>query len=161
MVIVLTIAVVLIGLLYLALTFFPIIDDVCLYFTPNVGRVAAPAAQHCPAVIWLWSWFATIRAQMKNPDQVDFHFPACEESTGRRGPHYAHPVAPATDNLIMSDKGELHKFIDSIPPQILVRLSSSEADSRKKAICDHLFQDSLDNKDKLTSRSALSTSRYV
>ena len=41
------------------------------------------------------------------------------------------------------------------PPQILVRLSSPEAYSRKKSIRDrllNLFQDCLDNKDKLKER---------
>ncbi|KAI0279006.1 hypothetical protein BGY98DRAFT_1176260 [Russula aff. rugulosa BPL654] len=65
---------------------------------------------------------------------------------------------------IMGDKGEFQAFIDSIPPQILVRLSTPEAYCRKKSIRDrlfNLFQDRLDNKDDSRNRSSFSTSRYV
>ena len=53
---------------------------------------------------------------------------------------------------IMGDKGEFQAFINSIPPQILVRRSSPEAYFGKKSIRDrllNLFQNCLDNKDKL------------
>jgi len=53
---------------------------------------------------------------------------------------------------IMGEKGKLQEFVKSIPPQILVQLSSLESESGKKTLRDHLFnlfQDCLGNKDKL------------
>jgi hypothetical protein len=53
---------------------------------------------------------------------------------------------------IMGEKSKLQGFIESIPPQILLQLSSLDAESGKKTIRDHLFnlfQGCLGNKDKL------------
>jgi hypothetical protein len=59
---------------------------------------------------------------------------------------------------IMGEKGELQAFVDNIPPQMLIQLSSLEDESGKKTIRDHLFdlfQGCLLNKDRLeeTERS--------
>jgi Family of unknown function (DUF6535) len=178
--IVLTVAVVPIGLLYLALTFFPIFDDVCPYFTPmsDVWRylyygVFSVALSGCSLVVDLfrdhsgsdeeagpdrlsdWSEFIKNTIKVNRENLKD----------GLRGNIFWHAKkAPFDMDLIMltwllqrpimGDKGKLQVFIDRIPPRIVARLSSPEADSRKrkKTIRDHLsnlFQDCLDYKDKL------------
>ncbi|KAF8493460.1 hypothetical protein F5888DRAFT_827922 [Russula emetica] len=176
--IVITVAVVLIGLLYAGLTILPITDDVCPYFTPMSDvwwyiqhSIVSAGVSGChlaleqfrnrsgaiigarPGRLSNWSDFLK--------DTIDRNRGHLKD--GLRGNIFRHAkTAPVDVDLstltwllqrpIMGEKGKLQGFIESIPPQILVQLSFLEAESGKKTIRDHLFnlfQDCLGNKDKL------------
>jgi hypothetical protein len=178
MAVVLTVAVVIVGVLYAALTILPTTDNVCPYFTPlsdlwwylhHTILTAAATGSHLvverfrnrlgpdlgarPGKLSHWSKFLKGTIEVNKVHLKD----------GLRGNIFRHAkTAPDDVDLltltwllqrpIMGDKGKLQAFIDSIPPRILVQLSSLEADSGKKNIRDHLsnlFQGCLGNKDKL------------
>jgi hypothetical protein len=182
--IVLTAAVVLIGLLYMVLTILPVTDDVCPYFTPMsdvwwylqhtivsagvsgcrlflefLRNRSGPNLDARPGRLSKWS---EILKDIINRNKLHV-------KDGLRGHIFQHAkTAPDKVDLdtltwllqrpIMAEKGELQKFIGSIPPHILVQLSSLEDESGKKTIRDHLgnlFQGCLGNKEKLeeTERS--------
>lgn len=176
--IVLTVAVVFIGVLYVALTVLPITDDVCPYFTPLSDfwwymqhTVFSTAASLLRLVVEQFRnrsgpYLGGRPGRLSN--WSDFLKDVIEKNklhlkNGLRGNIFQHAkTAPVDVDLstltwllqrpTMGEKGKLQTFIDSIPPQILVQLSSLEADSGKKTIRDHLsnlFQGCLGNKDKL------------
>jgi len=179
--IVLTVAVGVIGALYLALTILPSTDDVCPYFTPMSDlwwylqhTISSAAVSGC-------HWIVNLN-QICNRSVPDLgarpgRLSNLSESlkdiiernrlhlkVGLRGNIFRHAkTAPVDVDLstltwllqrpIMGEKGKLQTFINSIPPQILVQLSSLDAlPSGKKTIRAHLlnlFQGCLGNKDKL------------
>ena len=178
--IVLTVAVVLIGLLYVALTALPVYDDVCPYFTPMSDMwwylhhiIFSVAVSSCHLALErfrhlsgsdeeagpgrLSDWSGVLKDTIKVNNE---HLKG-----GLRGNIFRHAKkAPVNVDIItltwllqrpiMGDKDELQAFIDSIPPQILIQLSSVEAESgnKNKTIREHLFtlfHDCLDGKDKL------------
>lgn len=175
--IVVTVAVVLVGFSYAALTILPINDDVCPYFTPisdlwwylQYSTISA-AVSGCRLVVErlrnrsgpyldgrpgrLSKWSENLRVTIERNK--------LRLKDGLRGKIFEHaksaPVDVDLETLtwllqrpIMGEKGKLQEFIDSIPPQILVQLSSLEAESGKKTIREHLFnlfQGSIGSKDK-------------
>jgi hypothetical protein len=176
--IVLTVAVVLVGVLYAALTILPIADDACPYFTPisdlwwylqhttfsaaasgcrlvveRLRNRSGPYLDDRPGRLSDWSEFLRVTVERSKLHLKD----------GLRGKIFRHAKSAPVDvdlrtltwllqRPIMGEKGKLQAFIDSIPPQILVQLSSLEAESGKKTIRAHLsglFQGCLGNKDKL------------
>lgn len=173
MAIVLSVAVAFIGVLYVGLTIAPSIDDLCPYFTPmsdiwwylqhSIFSVATSAWRR------LNPWRADEEAGTgRFSDWSESSKRSIKENTehfkgGLRGNVFRYAMKSPVDvdlitltwllqRPIMSDKAQLQAFIDSIPPQTLLQLSYIEADSGKKTIRDHLsnlFQDCLDNKDKL------------
>lgn len=176
--IVVTVAVVLVGISYAVLTILPINDDVCPYFTPmsdlwwymQYGAISA-AASGCRLVVeWLrnrsgpnldgrpTSRFSKWSEKLK----VKIEKSKLRLKDGLRGKIFEHaksaPVDVDLETLtwllqrpVMGEKGKLQEFIDSIPPQILVQLSSFETESGKKTIREHLynlFQGCIGSKDK-------------
>ena len=180
--IVLTVAVALIGSLYAALTILPTIDHVCPYFTPMSDlwwymqyTVFYAAASGCHlVVVWfrnrsdpdlgarpgrLSVWSKSLK------DIVDRKKQYLKEGLRGNIRQYAKTVKDDSFDLntltwliqrpLMGEKGKLQAFIESIPPETLVRLSSLEAKSGKKTIRDHLFdlfQGCLGNNDKLEEK---------
>jgi hypothetical protein len=164
--IVLSAAVVLIGLLYAALTILPVTDDVCPYFTPMSDvwwylqhTTFTVAASGCYWVVEgirnrsgpiigarsgtgrLSNWSDFLK-DVINRNKLHL-------KVGLRGNIFQHAkTAPVDVDLstltwllqrpIMGERGKLQEFIDSIPPQILVQLSFIEAESGKKTIRYHL-----------------------
>ena len=179
--IVLTVAVVLIGLAYVVLTILPIIDEVCPYFTPmsyvwwNLYHyILSAAVSGCYFVVERFRNYSGSDSdeeagpgRLSNLSEFLKNTMKVIREHLKDGLHgnifrYAKKNASANMDLItltwllqrplMGDKSELQKFIHSIPPQILVQLSSLESEFGKKTICDHLsnlFQDCLYNKDNL------------
>ena len=178
--IVLTVAFALIGLSYAVLTFLPIYDEVCPYFTPMTyvwwelyHSVLSAAASGCHFVVErfcnhsgsdeeagpLAGRLSDLSEFLKNTMKVSRE----HLKDGLGGNIFRHAKkAPANVDLItltwllqrplMGDKSKLQEFIRTIPPHILVQLSSLPAESGKKTIRIHLFnlfQDCLENKDKL------------
>jgi hypothetical protein len=162
---VVTIAVGIVGLLYLGLTILPIFDDVCPYFTPMSGaawylwHIYLIAAAFCvhrllglfraggrPLLGEVWShrpgklskWSDTLEEYIyKNKERL---------KTGLRGKH-SQAVAAAVDlkaltwllkRPAMADNSKFQDFVKSIPEQTLVQLSSLDAESGEKTIRDHL-----------------------
>jgi hypothetical protein len=181
--IVLTVAVALTGLLYATLTILPIVDDVCLFFTPMSDvwwylqySILSGAASGCYLVLeWFRNrsdpyYFGDRPSRLSN--WSEFFKDIIERNKlhlkdGIRGNIFWHAkTAPASVDLsaltwllqqpILGEMGKLEEFIYSIPPQILVQLSSLETESGNKTIRDHLlnlFQGCLGNKDKRMGRS--------
>jgi hypothetical protein len=178
MAIVLTVAVVLIGVLYVGLTILPITDEVCPYFTPMSDvwwylhhTIFSVGASGCYLVVERFRNYSGSDEEAgpgRLSDLSEYLKDTIKANRehlkdGLRGNIFRHAKkAPVDVDLItltwllqrplMGDKGKLQAFIDSIPPQILVHLASLEAESGKKTIRDHLFnlfQDCLENKDKL------------
>jgi hypothetical protein len=176
--IVISIAVGFFGLAYFALTILPCLDHTCPYRTPmsNVWwylqhTIFSAAASCCRLVVELfrnrsgpdlgarpgrlfnWSEFLkqiieTNRLQLKDglDGNIFQHVKTTPVDVDLRGLNWLLQLP------ILGEKGELQAFVDNIPPQILVQLSSLKAESRKKTIRDHLFdifQGCLTNKDKL------------
>ena len=182
--IVISIAVGFFGLAYFALTILPCLDHSCPYRTPMSGvlwylrnTIFSAAAYGCHFVVERFpnrsgpdlgagpggssNWSEVLKVTIERNKQ---HL-----KDGLRGNIFQYAKTAAADvDLraltwmlqlpIMGEESELQAFVDSVPPQILVQLSSLEAESGKNTIRDHLFnlfQGCLSNKDKLheTERS--------
>jgi hypothetical protein len=175
--VVISIAVGLFGLAYFALTILPCLDHSCPYRTPMSGvwwylqNTIFSAAAHG------YHLFVERFPNRSGPD-LDARPGRLSNWSKRNKQHlegglrgdifqYAR-TAPANVDLraltwmlqlpIMGEKSELQAFVDSVPPQILVQLSSLESESGMTTIRDHLFnlfQGCLTNEDKLdeTERS--------
>jgi len=172
MAIVVTVAVVSIGLLYIALTILPITDDICPYFTPMsdaawyVWHMYLSAAGFC--FQWLLARFRgrsgpydpSLEGEVQSPrtDKLSKWSEILESTmeknrehlkTGLRGNIFRHARAvPETVDLqaltwllqrpAMAFKSNFQVFVETIPPQTLIRLSSLDAESGEKTIRDHL-----------------------
>jgi hypothetical protein len=176
--IVLTVAVALIGVSYAILTLLPMYDEVCPYFTPmskvwwylhySISSVAASGGLFLVERFRNYPGsdeetgpgrFSDLSEFLKSTIKVNGE----HLKDGLGGNIFRHAMkAPAEVDLItlnwllqrplMGDKSQLQEFIHSIPPHILVQLSSHPAESGKKTIHIHifnLFQDCLEHKDKL------------
>ena len=175
---VVTVAVAIIGLFYLILTILPIVDEACPYNTPmsNVWfhlqhMILSAGASGCHLVV---KWYRNRSGPDLDPrpgrlsNLSKFLEDFIEKNnlnlkSGIRGSMFQHAMTVPGDvdlstltwllqRPIMGEKGKFQTFLHSIPPQILVQLSSLKAESGKKTICDHLFhlfQGCLGNKDKL------------
>ncbi|KAF8493462.1 hypothetical protein F5888DRAFT_1636622 [Russula emetica] len=181
---VVTVAVAIIGVFYVGLTILPIIDDLCPYFTPMsdvwwylqhtfVSAVASgcylvvewfrnrsgPNLGARPGRLSYWSEFLKDAIE-RNKLQLKDGLSGNIFRRARTAPVDVdlNTLAWLLQRPIMGEKDQLQDLVDSIPPQILVQLSSLEAESGKKTIRDHLFnlfQGCLNNTDKLedTERS--------
>lgn len=177
--VVLTVAVMLTGLLYATLTILPIVDQVCLFFTPMSDvwwylqyTILSAGASGCYLVVERFRNRLDPYGLDARPSRLsnwsEFLKGTIERNKlylkdGIRGNILRHAkTAPIDVDLstltwllqrpIMREKGKLQAFVDSIPPQILVHLSSLEPEPGKKTIRDHLFnlfQGCLGNRTKL------------
>ena len=178
--VVLTVVVAPITLSYVVLTILPAIDDVCLYYTPmsdvwwNLQYTSLYfGAASC---YWVVERFRNhldpdLGARL-GPGRLsslsEFLTYTIERSKqllkdGFRGNIFRYAKTSPVDvdlstlnwllqRPIMTEKDKLQAFIDSIPPQVLVQLSSLNAEYAESTIRDHLFylfQGCLGNKDKL------------
>jgi hypothetical protein len=171
MAIVVSVAVVSFGLVYIALTILPIIDDVCPYFTPMsyswwyLWHTFLSAAAFCfhrllgrirrrPGPYYLGEVQSPRPDDPSNWSEITESVIDPEKSKqrlkrGLRGNIFRHAQAAPVDvdlsaltwllqRPAMAEKSKFQEFVDHIPPQTLVQLSSLDDESGERTIRDHL-----------------------